>query len=89
MQSTGPHDITVIGAGPAGLVAALALARVGATVTIAAPFDQAQSDRRTTAVLGGGLDLLKNLGVWAACDAASAPLRHRPRPANLRARESR
>ena len=75
MQSTGPHDVTVIGAGPAGLVAALALARVGATVTIAAPFDQSHTDRRTTAVLGGGLDLLKNLGVWTACDAASAPLR--------------
>jgi 2-octaprenyl-6-methoxyphenol hydroxylase len=75
MPRATPDTITIIGAGPAGLVAALALARVGADVVIAAPFDAAVADRRTTAVLGGGLELLKNLGVWAPCKAASAPLR--------------
>lgn len=75
MRNTGPQNITVIGAGPAGLVAALALAQIGADVLLAAPFGFNDTDRRTTAVLGGGLDLLKNLGAWDACSAASAPLR--------------
>ena len=57
----------VIGAGPAGLTAALALNACGAEVAIAAPaFDaaRADADRRTTALLPGSIELLKNLGVW-------------------------
>jgi 2-octaprenyl-6-methoxyphenol hydroxylase len=75
MQQAETTGITVIGAGPAGLVAALALSRSCAKVTIAAPFGEPRSDRRTTAVLGGGMNLLKNLGVWEACAPHSAPLR--------------
>jgi len=67
----------VIGAGPTGLTAALALSACGVEVAIAAPlYDRAASeaDRRTTALLPGSIELLKNLGVWAACERHAAPL---------------
>jgi 2-octaprenyl-6-methoxyphenol hydroxylase len=64
----GPEtQAAVIGAGPAGLTAALALNACGVEVAIAAPaFDtaHADADRRTTALLPGSIELLKNLGVW-------------------------
>jgi 2-octaprenyl-6-methoxyphenol hydroxylase len=69
------HTITVVGAGPAGLAAALSLARGGADVAIAASLTKSERDPRTTAVLGGGLEFLKNLGVWDRCAPGSAPLR--------------
>src|SRR5262245_16947333 len=67
----------VIGAGPTGLTAALALSACGAHVAITAPpFDRAliEADRRTTALLPGSVELLRNLGVWAACERQAAPL---------------
>src|SRR5262245_7844410 len=67
----------VIGAGPTGLTAALALSACGAQVAITAPpFDRTliEADRRTTALLPGSVELLKNLGVWAACERHAAPL---------------
>ncbi|HSR79760.1 MAG TPA: UbiH/UbiF family hydroxylase [Hyphomicrobiaceae bacterium] len=67
----------VIGAGPTGLTAALALCAGGVEVAITAPpYDRALSaaDRRTTALLPGSIELLKNLGVWAACERHAAPL---------------
>jgi 2-octaprenyl-6-methoxyphenol hydroxylase len=69
-----PFDIAVIGGGPAGLAAAIALAQSGAkTALIArrAPY----ADNRTTALLGGSVDLLQQLQVWARCEAEAAPLR--------------
>ena len=73
-----PSSVLVIGAGPAGLVAALALARVGALVSIAAPRPTAErlaADTRTFAAMGGSVDLLKVLGVWPALQPHIAPLR--------------
>ncbi|MBX9592055.1 MAG: FAD-dependent oxidoreductase [Hyphomonadaceae bacterium] len=70
-------DIAVIGAGPAGLAAALAMARRGLAVTIVAPpYDAARAaaDRRTTALIGPSVDLLKNLDAWDRCAAEAAPL---------------
>jgi len=67
----------VIGAGPTGLTAALALCASGVEVAIAAPpYDRVaiEADRRTTALLPGSIELLKNLGVWAACERHAAPL---------------
>ena len=67
----------VIGAGPAGLTAALALGASGLDVTITAPaYDKtrAEADRRTTALLPGSIELLKNLGVWEHCAHQSAAL---------------
>ena len=69
-------EVAVIGAGPAGLASALALARRGITVAIVAPpYDAARAaaDRRTTALIGPSVELLKNLGVWPLCAADTAP----------------
>jgi 2-octaprenyl-6-methoxyphenol hydroxylase len=69
-----PFDVAVIGGGPAGLAAAIALAQSGAkTALIArrAPY----ADNRTTALLGGSVDLLQQLEVWPRCEDKAAPLR--------------
>jgi 2-octaprenyl-6-methoxyphenol hydroxylase len=67
----------VIGAGPAGLTAALSLSASGVETAVAArPHDPARAaaDRRTTTLLPGSIELLRNLGVWALCSEQSAPL---------------
>src|SRR6266700_3180683 len=74
MNETPAHfDVAVIGGGPAGLAAAVALAQAGArTVLIArrAPY----GDNRTTALLGGSVDFLEELDVWRRCSDQAAPL---------------
>jgi len=65
------HEAAVIGAGPAGLVAALALAKLGLQTAIVAPAyvpGRAAADHRTTALIGPSMELLKNIGVWHACE---------------------
>ena len=71
-------EVAVVGAGPAGLTAALALAAVGAEVVVVAPATNAArdgADQRTTALLLGSLELLRNLGAWACCADLAEPLR--------------
>jgi 2-octaprenyl-6-methoxyphenol hydroxylase len=78
MTQASTTEVAVVGAGPAGLAAALALATLGAEVVIAAPANdpaRAAADRRTTALLRGSVELLKNLGVWRGCAGESAPVR--------------
>ncbi|HEX7791405.1 MAG TPA: UbiH/UbiF family hydroxylase [Afipia sp.] len=68
------HQAAVVGGGPAGLAAAIALAQAGVgTVLIArrSPY----ADNRTTALLGGSVDFLESLDVWPRCSADSAALR--------------
>lgn len=70
-------EIAIIGAGPVGLVAALALARLNIAATvIAPPYDAAlaAADHRTTALIGPSVTLLENLGVWEHCYADSSAL---------------
>jgi 2-octaprenyl-6-methoxyphenol hydroxylase len=67
------YDAAVVGGGPAGLSTAIALAQAGSrTVLVArrAPYP----DNRTTALLGGSIDFLDELSVWAACRDQAAPL---------------
>jgi 2-octaprenyl-6-methoxyphenol hydroxylase len=67
------YDVAVIGGGPAGLAAAIALADIGAkTALIArrAPY----GDNRTTALLGGSVDFLRQLDVWRRCEDKAAAL---------------
>ena len=70
-------DVAIVGAGPAGLTAAIALACNGAQAVCAGPPfnpDPARPDTRTTALLRGSVQLLKNIGVWRYCLAEAAPL---------------
>jgi 2-octaprenyl-6-methoxyphenol hydroxylase len=77
-----PHKevpVAVVGGGPAGLAAALALVSVGAQVAVLAPgigpdAGPRAGDTRTTAILGDGITYLENLGVWATLEPVSAPL---------------
>jgi 2-octaprenyl-6-methoxyphenol hydroxylase len=68
------YDVVVIGGGPAGLAAAIAVAQTGATTALIArrlPY----SDNRTTALLGGSVDLLQALDVWPRARDKAAELR--------------
>lgn len=66
-------DVAVVGAGPAGLAAALALARPGLNVVaIGAP--PPATDRRTAALFAGSVTLLDNLGVGGALRADGAAI---------------
>src|SRR5882672_6274214 len=63
----------VVGAGPAGLTAAIALASAGIATALVAPRAGAP-DHRTTALLAGSVAALATLGVWARCEKNAAPL---------------
>ena len=73
-DASAPFDVAVIGGGPAGLAAAIALAQSGANTALIArraPY----ADNRTTALLGGSVDLLQQLQVWPRCEDKAAALR--------------
>ncbi|HEY1979997.1 MAG TPA: UbiH/UbiF family hydroxylase [Xanthobacteraceae bacterium] len=72
MKGSFAAEVAVIGAGPAGLVAALALAGAGVETLLIAP--QAVPDNRTTALLAGSVTALETLGVWQTCRPHAAPL---------------
>ena len=73
MSDTFSAEVAVIGGGPAGLVAAIALATAGIDTLLVAP--PAEPDHRTTALLAGSVTALETLGVWPACVPNAAPLR--------------
>jgi 2-octaprenyl-6-methoxyphenol hydroxylase len=74
MHQISTCEVAVIGGGPAGLVAALAVAATGADTLLIAP-KPAATDHRTTALLASSVKALDMLGAWPACLAQSAPLR--------------
>ncbi|MCA6120396.1 UbiH/UbiF family hydroxylase [Bradyrhizobium sp. WSM 1704] len=68
------YDVIIIGGGPAGLTAAIALTDAGARTALVArrlPY----ADNRTTALLGASTDLLERLDAWRRCSAQAAPLK--------------
>ena len=66
-------EVAVVGGGPAGLTAAVALAAAGVeTALICAP--ERRPDNRTTALLMGSVSALEALQVWQACRPYAAPL---------------
>jgi 2-octaprenyl-6-methoxyphenol hydroxylase len=76
MTDSAPASRTcaVIGGGPAGLIAALALAHYGVPVSLVAR-RPTRIDNRTMALLANSVAALEVLGVWEACRAHAAPLR--------------
>lgn len=61
-------DVVVVGAGPIGLVAALAMAQAGFDTALVGP--RTPPDPRTTALLGASVDLIRDLGAWPEAEAA-------------------
>jgi 2-octaprenyl-6-methoxyphenol hydroxylase len=67
-------EVAVIGAGPAGLVSAIALQAAGVETLLIAP--PPKPDHRTTALLAGSVTALETLGAWERCRPHAAPLRN-------------
>ena len=71
-------EIAVVGAGPAGIAAALALDHIGAPTALIGPPPPTSTglrDTRTAALLASSVDFLKALGVWDAVAPHAAPLK--------------
>jgi 2-octaprenyl-6-methoxyphenol hydroxylase len=66
-------EVAVVGGGPAGLIAAVALATAGADTVLFAP--PSGPDRRTTALLDGSVKALAALGLWEALAPHASALR--------------
>jgi 2-octaprenyl-6-methoxyphenol hydroxylase len=67
-------EVVIVGGGPVGLTAAIALAGAGIeTALVAKP--AGAPDNRTTALLASSVTALHTLGVWQYCRDEAAPLR--------------
>ncbi len=68
------YDVAVVGAGPAGMVAAISFAQKGLSTLLLAPGVNLE-DKRTTALLQESVVYLSGLGVWNKLAPNAAPLR--------------
>lgn len=73
MTNKASHDVAVVGGGPAGLMAALLVARTGANTVLIA--SSPRPDTRTTALLDGSVAILRDAGVWDELKPIAAPLK--------------
>jgi 2-octaprenyl-6-methoxyphenol hydroxylase len=69
------RPIVVLGGGPAGLATALALANSGLAVRLVDAVADPRTDRRTSALMVASVIMLEQLGIWAGCRDAAAPLK--------------
>src|SRR5436190_15697013 len=67
-------EVVIVGGGPAGLTAAIALAS-GGVETVLVANTPAAPDHRTSALLQGSVKALETLHVWEHCREHAAPLR--------------
>lgn len=72
-RSDKAQAVAVVGGGPSGLIAALALASGGLPVTLVAP--PRAPDPRTTALMDGSVRALEALGLWERLRKDASPLR--------------
>lgn len=66
-------EIAVVGAGLAGQITALALARAGRSVALIAPKTD-KVDKRTTALMDQSIRFLNRLGLWSQIEPSAAKL---------------
>ncbi|NTF32237.1 UbiH/UbiF family hydroxylase [Rhizobium skierniewicense] len=66
-------EIAIVGAGLAGQIAAIALARSGRTVALIAPKTD-KLDKRTTALMDQSIRFLDRLGLWSQIEPSAAKL---------------
>src|SRR5215510_1166212 len=66
-------EVAVVGGGPAGLTAAVAIAAAGVPTVLVAAW--ARPDNRTTALHRGAITALETLGVWERCRAQAAAVK--------------
>jgi 2-octaprenyl-6-methoxyphenol hydroxylase len=67
-------EVVIVGGGPAGLTAAIALAGADIETALVAKAARA-TDHRTTALLASSVAALETIGVWPHCRDDAAPLR--------------
>ena len=66
--------LAIVGTGPAGALAALALAKAGHDIVLIGPA-LGTTDKRTAAIMAPGLKLLTELDLYSAIEAQTAPLK--------------
>lgn len=73
MSKKAEVQVVVAGCGPAGMIAALALAAHGFSVAALGPAPSSE-DRRTTALMMPSIAFLETIGVWQEIEPQAAPL---------------
>ena len=73
MRKSDGTQVVVVGGGPAGLTAALAIVSAGVETVLVA--GKAGADNRTTALHQGSIAALETLGAWQRCREHAAPMR--------------